>query len=350
MVKIFTRHILRNGGGLVVTLGDDPTNNKIPPRPIIFDWTILETLEKCQAEDSIFWPRGQGTAVVAVGLPKWRDKIPENRLPLWDKLSLSKYLELVQVRSELGVGGILREKQAEYGDILITFGGGPGVNHLAELYTTKKRPVIPFDIPLKGNRTSASESLYRKAMENPSVFFECESEGDATRVLSRLSFQNDLDIPEYTKRFFDILSKIKKPRTFFIRLINQDHPQFEVVEHYFRNVVDEVIDSCGYERFESGLDPSKEPFLNLEIFVNLHYSSLAIVDLTGVRPNCCLELGYALGQKKRVILMAQKGTILPFDTEMIPCYFWSSNNSDDERKKELLKFLEKNIDRRPIVN
>jgi hypothetical protein len=132
-------------------------------------------------------------------------------------------------------------------------------------------------------------------------------------------------------------------------LINKDVPEFEVVENYFRNVVDEVIELCGYERFESGLDTSKEPFLNLAIFLNLHYSSLVIADLTGVRPNCCLELGYALGQKKKFILMALKGTKLPFDTKMISCHFWSAEMSDDDRKRELIAFMEKNIDRKPII-
>lgn len=350
MVREFALTILRKSGGLVVTIGDDPINENNPQLPIIFDWTILEALEKCQLEDSISWPDGQGATVMAVGLPKWREKIPENRLPLWDQLSSSEYLELIQVRSELGVGGILREKQAEYGDILVTMGGGPGVYHLAELYFTKKKPVIPLDIPLKGDKISASESLYQKAMEDPKLFIDCKSEGEVTRFLSRLSYQNDLDIEEYIKRIIDLLSILEKPKAFFIRLINEAIPEFEVVENYFRNVVDEVIDLCGYERFESGLDTSKEPFLNLEIFLNLHYSSLAIVDLTGVRPNCCLELGYALGQKKKLILMSLKGTKLPFDAKMIPCHFWSTKLSDDERKRELIAFMEKNINRRPIID
>ena len=348
-VRELSFHILEKSGGLVVTIGNDPTNERDPPLSTIFDWTILETVEKCHAEDVISWSDGHGIAVIAVGLPNWRDKIPKNRLPLWDRLSSSKFVELIQVRSELGVGGILREKQSEYGDILVTIGGGPGVNHLAELYFSRKRPVIPLDIPLKGKKVSASEKLFTKAMEDPSLFFECESEGDATRILSRLSIENKLDVEEYVNRFFELVNVLKKPKAFYIRLINEAVSEFEVVEYYFRNVVDEVIQSCGYERFESGFDTSKEPFLDLEIFLNLHYSSLAIVDLTGIRPNCCIEFGYALGQKKKFILMAQEGTKLPFDTKMIPCLFWSTEKTNNERKKELLEFMEKNIDRRPIV-
>lgn len=122
------------------------------------------------------------------------------------------------------------------------------------------------------------------------------------------------------------------------------------MEQYFRNIVDDVIDICGYEKFESGVDLASEPFLNEEIFQNLHYSSLAVVDLTGVRPNCCLELGYALGQKKKFILLAKKCTKLPFDTIMIPCHFWSPNEEDPVRKKALIEFMDKNINRKPIIN
>ena len=47
-------------------------------------------------------------------------------------------------------------------------------------------------------------------------------------------------------------------------------------------------------------------------------------------PSCCLELGYALGQSKKVILTAMDGTTLPFDADMIPCYFWLSDESIEE--------------------
>ena len=35
--------------------------------------------------------------------------------------------------------------------------------------------------------------------------------------------------------------------------------------------------------------------LNVAIFENLHFASVAVIDLTGERPNCFTELGYALG-------------------------------------------------------
>ena len=45
-------------------------------------------------------------------------------------------------------------------------------------------------------------------------------------------------------------------------------------------------------RVEIGTDASDHAFMNVGIFESLHFSSMAIVDVTGERPNCFIELGY----------------------------------------------------------
>jgi hypothetical protein len=62
-------------------------------------------------------------------------------------------------------------------------------------------------------------------------------------------------------------------------------------------------------------------FMNTEIFEALHRAALVVVDLTGVRPNCTMELGYALGRRRRYVISAQTGTKLPFDEDKLPTYF-----------------------------
>jgi hypothetical protein len=89
--------------------------------------------------------------------------------------------------------------------------------------------------------------------------------------------------------------------------------------------------------------------MNVAIFESLHFSSMAIVDVTGERPNCFIELGYGLGTQNRVLVTAEEGTKLPFDQEMIPCHFWKLSGSVADRKKALVEFWEKNINRPPIV-
>ena len=101
-------------------------------------------------------------------------------------------------------------------------------------------------------------------------------------------------------------------------------------------------------RIEIGTDKSEYAFMNVAIFESLHFSSLAIVDVTGERPNCFIELGYALSGN-RVLVTAEEGTKLPFDQEMIPCHFWKPGATVDDRKRALVEFWEKNINRPPIV-
>jgi nucleoside 2-deoxyribosyltransferase len=99
----------------------------------------------------------------------------------------------------------------------------------------------------------------------------------------------------------------------------------------------------------SSVASSEHGFINVEIFERLHYSELAIVDITGERPNCFVELGYALGHGIPVIVTAQEGTVLPFDQHAIPCHFWNLENDTKTNRKLLLEFIEKNIGRPPLV-
>jgi hypothetical protein len=47
---------------------------------------------------------------------------------------------------------------------------------------------------------------------------------------------------------------------------------------------------------------------------------ITIVDITGLRPNCFIELGYGLGRGNRVIVTAKSGTTLPFDQQAISLF------------------------------
>jgi nucleoside 2-deoxyribosyltransferase len=98
-----------------------------------------------------------------------------------------------------------------------------------------------------------------------------------------------------------------------------------------------------------GAERTEHAFLNVEIFERLHYSDLAIVDVTGLRLNCFVELGYALGRGNSVIVMAQQGTVLPFDQCAIPTHFWSLESSTESNRRLLLDFIEHNLDRPSLV-
>jgi hypothetical protein len=275
--------------------------------------------------------------------------MPKNRKPLWKRLVSTENVELVQIRSELSIGGVLRERQATFGDILVAAGGGPGVEHLAQVYMSTCKPVIPLEIKLKV-RTSAAEGLATRAIESPEKFFCYKPAHHAAAAFSSLSFKDQLpEVEEFERKFFDFLFHLRRPRAFFARLFNKKLPEFGEVERFFRDVVDHVVKSAGYERFEMGKEASREPFLNVEVFQAIYSSSLVIVDLTGLRNDCLTELGYALGLGKKAIITAQEGTHLPFDTAALPCHFWSYRQADAQRITYLQEFMRKNINRKPII-
>jgi hypothetical protein len=351
LLKHLAKVVLEQGGGLVLTVGSDPAHPQDTDLSLIFDWTLLEAADEHGYRQITSWPEAQGVPVVAVGLPNWKERITNNRQPLWNRVSKAENLELVQIRTGLSVGGVLRERQAMYGDILVAVGGGPGVEHLAKLYTLKRKPVIPLDIPLGGNASSAAERLSTHAMEDPSKFFEYDPNSRAVVAYSRLSLKDQTpNVEEFGNRFLDFVSHLPRPTAFLVRLLNTKSAHFAEVERFFRNVVDPVLAESDYRRFEMGTDASTEPFLNVEIFQKLHYSSLVIADLTGLRVDCFTEMGYAFGQGKRVIVTATEGTELPFDSKSIPCHFWSVELEDEKRRETFRHFMHKNINRKPLVS
>jgi len=351
LVKQIAETTLSIGGGLVVTIGSEPLLNNKEKLPKIFDWTLLEALDEFQDSSNLEWPVAQGAPVVAVGFQKSLGKIPPNRQSLWKRVTDGCKLDLRIIPREVSVGGVLRGEQSRFGDILVTLGGGPGTYHLKELYQTNRKPIIPLDLSLDKKKSLASEVLSSKAYVNPKEFFNYKPSRNAITAYSRLSLKNSSrSVNEFEQNFFDFLFHLPKPCAFYVRLLNEKMPEFNDVESFFRDVVDRIVTDSGYERFEMGTDTSEEAFLNVELFKKLHFSSLVIVDLTGVRPNCCLELGYVLALGKRIILTAKEGTNLPWDVETINCHFWLPNEKKEDRTKKLKAFMEKNMIRGPLKN
>jgi len=76
---------------------------------------------------------------------------------------------------------------------------------------------------------------------------------------------------------------------------------------------------------------------------------LAIVDLTGSRPNCYMELGYALARGLPTLITLQEGIRIHFDAQMIEYYSWSPSSSDEERNAGFREYWQRNIDRPALV-
>jgi len=349
LLKRLSKRILAEGGGLVVGLGDEPRHKEDPTLSLIFDWVLLEAFDEYKDSVCSNWPDTRGLPIVAVGLSTWKDKMPADRKALWDDVIQSGRVELVQVESGLSVGGVLREKQAALGDILVAAGGGPGVEHLADLYASSRKPVIPLDIQIKTKSIGSAVKLSTLATQKPERFFDYEPLERAAAAYSMLSMKDRVPPEEeFEERFFGFLCGLAKPKAFFVRLLDRKADEFKDVERFFRHVVNPVIEDEGYQRFEMMRDSTRETFMNVEIFQTLLASALVVVDLTGLRPNCFTELGYALGLKKKVIITARERTSVPFDTNAFPCYFYSPEMKPGRCREGLQEFIRIHINRKPI--
>lgn len=346
LIRSLVEAILLNNAGLVVNIGKEPILEKFSP---IFDWTILETVGNFYKKHQKKPVSTLGPYVLAYGLKNWKKNIPPEKHSLWKYLVANNLVDVIQLKENLSFGGKLRELQSSMADLLITLGGKRGVHHSVDLFIQSDKPVIPLNIPL-GIDETASEIHYRRLCETPEDYLEVKSDFNLVAHLSLLNLKELPDIDTVKNIIFKIVNNILPPKAFFIRLLNTEHEDYQTVETYFRMVVDPVLESLEFRRFESGLDQSNEPFMNIEIFNNLHFSSLAFADLTGLRSNCFLELGYSLGQQKKYLLSAKKGTSLPFDTKMIYCHFWDLTNGIEIEKMRLTNFIKQHINKNPLIS
>jgi hypothetical protein len=357
LVSKVTRQILIEGGGLVLNVGKEPRASSAPPdaASLIFDWTALEEAANCLRTRSSTWSNVSGSPIQIVTSEKAVLEIPNERLPLWRELLESGFVNVEYIQPGARSATMIRDRQVQLGDILLLLGGGTGVEHSARLYMDRRYPVIPIDLPLGASRedgTGGSMRLSREARNDISRFFSLQPEFVATAggrfaAISTRGGVEDVNI--IAGRVIDLMKVLCPPMAFYVRLLNPTVASFSRVEEFFRDVVDRVVEEAGFTHMEIGTDPTKEPFLNVAIFENLHFASVAVIDLTSERPNCFTELGYALGRNVKVIMTAEEGTILPFDSHDIPCFFWKHGIDNSERRKALRAFWQKYIDRRPLV-
>jgi hypothetical protein len=354
IVRGLVKGVMTAGGGIVVSLGREPRADPDAPS-LLFDWTALEAAAESVKSGYGTWPSKFGLPIVVATSEKAESEIPENRRGLYETLLRSGLLQVESITPGSRAAVLLRQRQATFGDALVILGGGTGVEHSATLYLQRRKPVVPLDLPLGASRddgTGGALRLSKEARNEPARFFHFDPAFANTEsaALAGIATRNGTVAPaDVADRIAELLFKVARPTAFYVRLLNPVHPKFKAVESFFRDVVDPVVQEAGMRRVEIGTDKSEHAFMNVAIFESLHFSSIAIVDVTGERPNCFIELGYALGSQSRVLVSAEEGTKLPFDQEMIPCHFWRPADSVAERKKALIDFWEKNINRPPIV-
>jgi len=354
LIEALVRILVGKGAKFLVGVGKEPhLEGKEGALPMIFDWTVIATIIDCLKSGMATPMSWQGEILTTVATQKLDAQIPGDRRGIWQEIQGYGAVQVKYIEPGWASGAVRRARMTEFGDVLIILSGGEGVEHLAREYALQAKPVIPIDLDLgssTGDGTGGASRLAGEMLAHPDRFFRFSSPSATGELLANLATRHGQSpADQVAQGIVDLIEAIEPPRGFYVRLLARDHNEYPEVERFFRNVVDPLIQEMGYEKTEMGLSVSTHAWMNAQIFDNLHNCIVAVVDLTGLRSDCLIEFGYALGRSRRIILTAKKGTSLPFDSKMIECYFWEDNTPDDERLSQLKEYWRRNINRPSLV-
>lgn len=344
LVRALVRGVLQAGGRLVSMPGFDETaTTPHGELGVRFDWTALDAAAECIRLRTARPLTAHGPLIIATTSEHTEAQIgPPPRRKLWEELLAADAIELRRLPPGWRSWALIRIEQARQADVLVTLGGGGGVEHAAREVRQQGKPIVPLDIPVGANPLKAAlggEGLARDAVSRPWDYLRLVEGKDEAAALESLAWRDGRLEPEvFAARVLEVLRSLAPPTAFCVRLQDRSQEEFVPVENFFRRVVDPTCERYGFEPYEVGRAEPIDAFLNNEIFRRLHFSGLAVVDLSGERPNAFMELGYALARPLPVVVTAKAGTQLPFDPAALPVHFWSDRTEDAHRCRALESF------------
>lgn len=331
LVSALVKELVRRGANFVVPVDSEPLR-KADGLPICFDWLIWKTLK----DNLSLRPLNVlGPLAVAVQHHKTEDQIPDEYVDLWDELRASQLIK-IESAAHWNMNSKRMEAQARFGDILVALGGTEGVLYLANLYHDAGKPIVPLNLALCPETTGARR-LYGFGLTSTQSrrLFQIADGGDAHDWINRIRFPARQSISDRVAVLAELLESLEKPRAFAVRLLNPDLPDYNEVQTFFDTVVQPVVEEeLGYRLIViDGRQAYDHARIDQEIFAKLHRSSVVLADITGARPNCFLELGYALGRGLPTMVMVRDGASLPFDITTFSGLHWKTTGSVEDRRR-----------------
>lgn len=331
VVEALVKDLIRKGASFVIPV--DAEKTRPDGLPICFDWLIWETIQKNLHARPAEAPN---PFVVAVKHHKNEDQVPEQFTAVWGALRGSA---LVQIESAAhwNMNSKRMEAQARHGDVLIALGGGEGVLFLSNLYHEAGKPVIPLNLKLTSANTGALRLFeYGLSGSNAQRLFHTEVGTSSHSWLNRIEMPARKTVADGVRDLLELLEALIPPKAFVVRLLNPTHADYNDVQAFFDNVVQPVIEGeLGYKLIVvDGNQAFDQARIDDEIFTKLHRSRVVLADITGLRPNCFLELGYALGRALPTMLLAKDGTEHPFDIYSLSAHHWKTTGSSEDRRRE----------------
>lgn len=331
LVAELVKELVKRGANFVIPVDGEPVR-KSDNLPICFDWLVWKTVKSNLALRPANVP---GSLAVAVQHHKNEDQIPAEYTALWDELRASPLVK-IENAAHWNMNSKRMEAQAQLGDILVALGGTEGVLYLANLYHDAGKPIIPLNLALCVETTGARR-LYSFGLTSSQSrrLFQIIDDGDAHDWINKIRFPKRQSVADRVSVLLELLEALERPKAFAVRLLNSDLPDYPDVQNFFDIVVRPVIeDELGYHLVViDGRQAYHHARIDQEIFAKLHRSSVVLADITGARPNCFLELGYALGRGLPTMVMVREGSSLPFDITTFSGLHWKTTGSVDERRR-----------------
>lgn len=347
LVTTLVKELIRRGANFVVPVDAEPLR-KADGLPVCFDWLIWRTIKVNLALRPANAP---APLAVAVQHHKNEDQIPAEYEGLWDELRSSQLIK-IESAAQWNMNSKRMEAQARFGDILVALGGTEGVLYLANLYHDAGKPIVPLNLALCPETTGARR-LYNFGLTSSQSrrLFQIAEDGDSHDWINRIRFPKRQSVADRVAVLIDLLESLERPRAFAVRLLNPDLPDYHDVQTFFDTVVKPVVeDELGYRLIViDGRQAYDHARIDDEIFAKLHRSSVVLADLTGARPNCFLELGYALGRGLPTMVMVREGASLPFDITTFSGLHWKTGGTVEDRRRAFREHWHAIRNRPPLV-
>jgi nucleoside 2-deoxyribosyltransferase len=341
------------GALFVIPFGKEPRQKDRDGPAIIFDWTVAEAVH-CALVNGKALPSGaNGQLIFTLATSKTDAQIPGERRHIFEDLRKRDAISMEFLNPGWTSGAYRRQRLAQVGDILIGVSGGEGVEHLAVEYSSRGKPVIPLDLNIGSashDGSGGASRLFFRALSDPSDFFRVINGQSASDLLDRTRTRDGAtETHKVVAAIVKLLDALTPPEVFYVRMLNDTLPEYTSVERFFRQTVDKFVVELGYQPLQMGIGKNDFAWMNQAIFDSIHHSSIVMVDLTGMRPNCFMELGYALGNKQRVIVTARDDTNVSFDAFALEAFRW---NDKEDSASQIVRFRthwERNINMPNLV-
>ena len=193
-------------------------------------------------------------------------------------------------------------EQIEKADVAIFLGGGEGT-YLARNWAHWERKLI-LGVPRFGG---AGEQIYLQELGR--------LRDRAKRELYEQLNQITSEASDYAKEVVLLSEQLLLPSKVFVIM------SYKVEWEDVFNTYKEVCELHGFTADRTDKTLSQER-INPRIESGIANSAFVIADVTEASPNVYFEFGFAQGRKKKVILTAKKGTVLPFDINDVPVLYW----------------------------